>query len=291
MTLHVLNGDAMLPRFREAGVKGEFVSWPDMMSEGPLPDALRSEAAWRTRAAWLAPRYRFDPEAYVRDGTARLARIAEAARDAHDVTLWFHEELFCQANLCMLLDWLGREAPGASLHVVLESHEPPVGGLREMMAERSAVTPEMATLARAFWNAITSADPTGVPRLLRADLSAWPGLATGLDAHLMRFPDAEGLDGVEAELLRLLSRGPTTFPELFLAWQETSLGRACGFGDAQVEVALREMGPLVAREGERIRLGPGARPEPRERWIGGCHLARGDEWRREGGKLVRGPPR
>lgn len=317
--LHVANGDALVPRLREAGIEGEILAWRDMMSEGPLPNGLREERDWRERAAWLAKDYRLDPDAYVADASKRLLALAEAAK-TDEVVLWFDEELFCQANLCHLLDWLRVEAPDAKLALVLDP-EPldraPVGGLREMLALREPVTSARWALARAFWNAVSYHEPTGVPRLLAADLSAWPDLAVGLRAHLARFPDARtGLSGAEAELLRILAHGPTTFHALFEAWQTTPLARACGFGDAQVAAHLVRMArgahPLVRLDGHDPRA-PLAGPlrwtvaatsagrdalegrqdalalDPPDRWIGGVRLAPGNPvWRRDGERLVVG---
>jgi hypothetical protein len=296
--LHIANGDAFAARLREGQVGREIVSWDDMMSEGPLPNGLRDEADWRFRAQTLAQDYPgLDPDAYVRAAAERLTRVGKAA--AHEeVVLWFDEELFCQANLCHLLDWLARETPDATLSLVLDPATTAVGGLRELLAERETVSRPRMVLARAFWNALSSADPTGVPRLLRADLSAWPSLAVGLRAHLARFPDARGLDGVEEELLKILARGPVGFPELFAAWHETPLARACGFGDAQIAIALRRLAPLASidrpredfmrwrlaatPEGQRVLAGETAAPA-RERWIGGCRLEPGVHgWRRVG---------
>jgi len=285
--MHVANGDAFAARLREAGIEGDVLSWADMLSEGPLPHGLRGEEDWRLRARLLAEDYPLDADRYVRDAAERLKRLGEAAQ-REEIVLWFDEELFCQANACYLLDWLALEAPDAKVSLVAEPGAAPVGGLSELLAERELLSRERRTLARAFWNALGHPDPSGVPRLLRADLSAWPRLALGLRAHLARFPDASGLDAIEEELLRILARGPVELPELFATWQETPLGRACGFGDAQVEVALRRMGPLVEREGKRLVARPDAERPPRERWIGGCRLVPGAPgWRRAGDALRR----
>jgi hypothetical protein len=305
--LHVVNGDAFLPRLREGDVAGPALAWADMLSEGPLVNRLQTEADWRTRAAGIDPFYRVDPTAYVEAAMGRLAEIRAAADAGTEIVFWFDEELFCQANLCYLLDWLARESPKANASLVLDPDPlgaSPVGGLRTLFADREPLTPERLALARRFWAAISGPDPTDLGAILAGDLSAWPLLEQGARAHLARFPSkGRGLSEVEEELLRLAKRGPTPFAELFTAWQQMPLGRASGFGDAQVALALLRLAPLVDVEprgahvedvprwsvtvtstGKEALAGRAHEVRPSRGWIGG---ARADAWRRDGDRLVR----
>lgn len=266
--LHVANGDALAEGLRAARV-GPVVAWREMMSDGPIPNHLRGEADWRERAAWLARDYPLDPAAYVADAAARLQRVAAEAH-AGPVTLWFDPELFCQANLCHLVDWLAREAPDAELLLVPESRDPKAD-LAALARNAVPLERPRRALARAFWNALASPDASGLERLARVDLSLWPEFAIGLRAQIARFPDTTGRSAIEAEMARLRAQGATSLPELFRRWQATPLGQACGFGDTQVALALRNLDA-----------------PPSERWIGGVHLAPGRPgWRREGSRLVR----
>ena len=55
--LHIVNGEATLPRLEAAKIGGHLLSWFDMLMEGPLVDGLRSDSSWEFRACYLARKF------------------------------------------------------------------------------------------------------------------------------------------------------------------------------------------------------------------------------------------
>jgi hypothetical protein len=51
--LHIVNGDETLSRLHAASVPGEYLSWGDIIVEGPVPNALAAPADWDARAEAL----------------------------------------------------------------------------------------------------------------------------------------------------------------------------------------------------------------------------------------------
>lgn len=98
-SFHVLNGDGTLALLRKTAVPGEFLVWPDMLMEGPLKRGQNGRPDSSSRAAFLSSDYGV-PRRVAAERLRVFAKALEAAsRSNGEVTLWFEEDFFCQANL------------------------------------------------------------------------------------------------------------------------------------------------------------------------------------------------
>src|SRR5262249_18106107 len=116
--LHVTNGSSAEGSLRESGLRGSFLSWADVLHEGPVPGDLTSEELRRTRAGFLAQyasrtAEEIETELAVRDQTLVDLR-------SHDeVVLWFEHDLFDQLQLLQILDRIAAlDAGQARLRIV-----------------------------------------------------------------------------------------------------------------------------------------------------------------------------
>jgi hypothetical protein len=270
--LHILNGDATLDRLQPCDVPGEFLTWGDMLMEGPVVNWLTRAEDWRVRADYLQARFDIPSEPYLQRIAQCHTALADFAR--HDeVVLWFEEDWFCQIHLVYLLAWFARRSLGP-VRLSCVCPPEPLGSteperLRALFAQRETVTVSRTAIACQAWAAYADPDPTALGRLRAADLSGWPRLGQGVGCHLRRFPSTRnGASAIEQEILREIAEGPLGFHPLFRGVTAASEIAAYGIGDVQFAGYLRELAPrLITIQAERAPGDLHDRSRPFEAWI------------------------
>lgn len=312
------NGESAAGVMRAAGIEGDILCWNDVLHEGPVPDvpldALRELRARFIAGSWPGPgpAERVEGETYERvlqELKERDLRLASGK--AGDVVLWFEHDLYDQLQLLQVLDMLSHHDCGLE-SVALICNDEYLGlstpdRLRERLAQRTPVTPEMMALGRTAWDAFRSPDPSSIVALLGQNLSALPYLHAALARHLQQFPSTfNGLSRSEQAGLDAVASGKTRVRDAFavsqqqeeafflgdvvfldymkdLASGETPLVTVSGDG-MDAAVALTGAGRAVlGGEADRVRL------NGIDRWYGGVHLEGRDAiWRWNGTTLVSG---
>ena len=305
--LHVLNGDALRPGLQRAGLPGEVVAFADMLSEGPVPGALRREEDWDARALELERRYDIPAHEYVEKARAQLEGFAAATK--HDeVVLWFEQELFCLVNLAFVLHRL-QASPPRRLSLVFP--EEPLGQqqwstLPRLFEQRRDALGLLDHGAR-LWEAYCSPDPLPLPALAGAT-NDFPFWERGLLAHLERFPSTRNGLGVPEQILLDVLEEQLQFGELFQRFAEDARSKPFGYGDTGVAALVRDLAagpkPLVELEDaggralhmdqvtawlcDRTSLGEEVRSARKDnvhergadRWLGGARVqGQGPVWR------------
>ncbi|WP_266364487.1 DUF1835 domain-containing protein [Tellurirhabdus rosea] len=305
MTLHILNGDASLRPFQEAGFAGDDVLvWREMLSEGPVRADAGMTEFWDIRRHYIG-----GPEAasYDQQVVREFDRLQHLTR-YDEVVLWFEHDLFCQINLIFLLMRLERIDRGgiklSIIHVDEFRPDPAFKGIgqlnggqfRTLYAQRRTLTDADLALASRAWFAYAGPDPLAIPKFLAAEATFGnlPYLPEALRAHLQRFPFVgNGLNLIETQLLTIVLEGP--MPESELVRRFLHQDHLFGMGDVGVMQYIRGMSPhLLRRTDHQVELTPegadiatGRKPHaPAERWLGGYHQAGTSPYRWNGEKLI-----
>jgi len=95
--LHLINGQCTLDILIRTSVPGDKVSVDDILMEGPLPDYLADETAWRKRAKWLQKRFGISQTEYLQGAQVREQTLVQCST-VNEVTLWYENDVFCQIN-------------------------------------------------------------------------------------------------------------------------------------------------------------------------------------------------
>src|SRR5688500_14704322 len=85
--LHVLNGDSTPTGLERSGVPGQFVSWADVLYEGPTPAGVTPDEWRRVRVQYLAGRGYGNETDIARRGAEDDARM-ESWRNHEEVVFW-----------------------------------------------------------------------------------------------------------------------------------------------------------------------------------------------------------
>ena len=263
MTLHVTNGDAVVPELVAAGVDpADVLVWREVLHDGPVPAGLGPAELARVRARHLAGRSWGGDEpteeaalAMFRERDERLA----AWPPGEELVLWFEEDLYDWLLLAQVEDRVaGRTGRVSRVYL----RHPPRGDLRAAFAAREPVAPDGAAFA-----ALRSPDPR-----VWLDIPAFGRL-------LEELPDVRtGLGRTERQILEALEPGPLAPAERLAA--VAAHEDPPWLGDDTVFALARDLAPLVegayslTPEGAAVLAGDATR-RPIDRWIGGVHLGPG----------------
>lgn len=308
--LHVTNGDAAAEKIGPLVAPEPVLAWQDILYEGPVRDGLELEALSEERAAYLAGRFRLDPERARASFRERDGRLREALAVGGEVVLWLEHDLTDQLQLLQLLDLLGDRTPLrlAQADIFLTDLEP--AALAALGARATPPSPAQINLAREAWAAFRAPTPESLAGLHESDTSALPWLGPALERLLEELPtDYPGLSRTERYVLEELDAGPLAAAELLARCRARE--RSVFMGDWSFYAVLDELaaepsaliaglpaggfpfgceaGAYLAAEvrithqGRLVREGRLDRTvvKPLDRWLGGTHLTNEQVWRWE----------
>jgi hypothetical protein len=277
--------------------------WRDVLHEGPVRQGLTIEQLSKERAAFLAARFRLDPEDTRAAFQDRDRRLREATEAGSELVLWFEHDLYDQLQLLQLLDLVAREtiAPSRVLLAQADTYLTDLDpeALARLGGEAAPVSPAQLELAVAAWAAFTAPTPEALARLGQEEMGALPWLGLAIGRVLEELPtDYPGLSASERYILEELEPGPMPAAELYASCQRRERARFTGdlsFFAILDELAAEPLAPvaglpgafaagdreaylaskvrlthdgLLVREGRLDR----AIAKPLDRWLGGTHF-------------------
>ncbi len=268
--LIITSGDDAVTRMREAGIRGEFLPWRDILHEGPVPPALPLEELSAVRADFLAQRGWLPEEelhAAFRSRDAMIRRHGEF----ESVVLWFEHDLYDQLQLIQLLDFFATEHREglyliqAGKYLGLEKPK----ALKTHFHLMEPVTEAHLGLARLAWNGFRAPTPELWAGLVRGSTHILPFLRLAMLRLLEELPHpASGLSRTERTILSLISEGVKTPPELYEAFTESE--EVVFMGDLSFYHALDTLGaggaPLIAGF-KGVTFSPSMPEEEREAYL------------------------
>ena len=190
MLLHITNGESVIHSFRQVQLEGDYLSWADLLYEGPVPQPTLDELS-PTRARFIADMGWQGFE----EALARLSRRDETLRSFRrydEVVLWFEHDLTDQLQLIQILDWFEGRALGAThLSLINVDGYPgvvPFHGLGqltgkqlvELLPTRKPVSAQQLSIGRDAWRAFCCPEPSALLNLLNRDVSALSFLGRAL---------------------------------------------------------------------------------------------------------------
>jgi hypothetical protein len=316
--LHITNGESTKQGLEPSGVPGRFVSWDDVLHEGPTP--LASGEEWlRVRAAYLASAGYGLADEMARDFREKDDAL-EHLGDEDEVVFWFEHDLYDQLLLVRHLWWIGA-APrgGARTRFSMVSGTDYLGMLKPhefppRFAARREITREQIDLGTRVWTAYCGDDPMRLLRFAAHDpdqARILPYLAPALHRLLEEFPAVEtGLARSERQILDVLSDGPRTPEQTFIAasrleddiwmgdWSFWTIVKRLNAGTHPLLTLDVEERPGRLPSGRLLVTDTGRRVLARRadhvalngisRWIGGTRLTPERYWRWTGSSLVPG---
>ncbi|WP_108425518.1 DUF1835 domain-containing protein [Flagellimonas amoyensis] len=252
--LHITNGDSFTSRLQSLQLKGDIITWREMLCEGKTLCAVGSESFWKTRFEFLNKNYKVTKSWFVEKTLKEYRSLCNHKQQDH-IVLWFEYDLFCQINMLAVLSWLKEHRRHAEISLVCSGKEDESGklyGLNELSDERllqlyesrSLLSQDDIEYADYIWQLYCSDNPIRLENQLANNDFQFEYLNDALKTHLKRFPTIKnGLNELENHVLKT---AVTQKPESrnALMGQLLSDQGYYGFGDTQYDRIITSLKPL-----------------------------------------------
>lgn len=271
--LHITNGDSFTDVLKSLPLKGDIITWREMLCEGKTLCNVGSESFWKTRFDFLNKHYKVSKSWFV-EKTLKEYRSLCNHKQQDQIVLWFEYDLFCQVNMLAVLSWLKTHRRHAEISLVCSGKEDETDrlyGLGELNQEqllklyenRVTLTQDDIEYADYVWQLYCSDNPMRLENLGSFEDFQFTYLSEAVKAHLKRFPTIRnGLNEVENTVLQLANREGASSQRELVGKILRNQGRY-GFGDTQYERVLQKMKPLftsfnpvkLSRKGKQVLEG------------------------------------
>lgn len=259
--LHITNGSTLTNYLKELDIQGVFLTWEEMLCEGPTVASIDSEDFFNKRKAFLNEVYKIeiDEKEYKKE----LDKLKNW-KNYQEVILWFEYDLFCHINLIAVISLLHQREIDLPLFLVCSGRvegEKNLKGLAELTPEqllshyqnKIKLTPEDTDIAIALWRTYCGRDHNIFkPYIVKR--SSFPYLSNCLKAHLKRFPDSKnGLNTLEYNILEIVRTSEIKSRHHLLGYALNYQGYY-GFGDIQFERLINNLSIFFTESEDRITL-------------------------------------
>ena len=254
--LHITNGDSLTDRLKALNLKGDIITWREMLCEGKTLTNVGSESFWKTRFEFLNKNYKVSKSWFV-EKTLKEYRSLCNHKQQDQIVLWFEYDLFCQINMLAVISWLKTHRKYAHISLVCSGNEDETDkmyGLGEVSDEKLLELYENRTelsmndieYADYVWQLYCSDNPIRLENLTDFKNYQFDYLSDAIKAHLKRFPTIKnGLNDVENHVLQLsFEKKPKSKRELL---QSVLMDQGVyGFGDTQYDRIITTLKPLYS---------------------------------------------
>ena len=242
--LHITNGDSTTNYLKSLQIKGEYITWREMLCEGKTSIDVGSETFWKTRFEFLKSSYKVSKKTFI-DYTLKEYRNLSQKKNQQEIVLWFEHDLFCQINMIALLSWLKKYRSGEKISLVCSGDV--IGsekrlGLSQLNKEqinthyqnRVELTQDDIEYADYIWQLYCSDSPLRLETVYKFNpMSPFVYLTDAIAMHLKGFPSIEnGLNSIENYIIQTANEtDPSSKNDLVSNLLKNEEGY--GFGDTQ----------------------------------------------------------
>lgn len=253
--LHITNGDSFTERLKSLQLKGDIITWREMLCEGKTLTQVGSESFWKTRFEFLSRNYQVSKSSFV-EKTLKEYRSLCNHKQQDKIVLWFEYDLFCQINMLAVISWLNTHRSYAEISLVCSGKEDNTDrlyGLNELSDDqlnalyenRTILTKDDIEFADYVWQLYCSDNPISLENISGFENYNFKYLEEALQAHLKRYPTIKnGLNSIENQILELVENENIDSRKALLG---TILKNQewYGFGDSQYNRMLTKLKPLI----------------------------------------------
>ncbi|MEY8849059.1 DUF1835 domain-containing protein [Psychroserpens sp. XS_ASV72] len=259
--LHITNGSVLTKYLRELDVQGEFLTWQEMLCEGPTIAHINSEEFFMIRKEFLNEYY--DIEINENELKQELAKLNDA--DKYDeIVLWFEYDLFCHINMLGVISLLHQKEIKLPLYLVCSGRiegEKHFKGLAELTSDqllnhyqnKIELTKDDKDLALSLWRTYCGKDHNLFKPYIVQN-SSFKYMSNCLKAHLRRFPDSKsGLNILEKNILEIVRDKDIKSKHHLLGYILNYQGYY-GYGDLQLERMIDNLSVYFETSVEKLTL-------------------------------------
>lgn len=252
--LHITNGDSFTQRLNTLNIKGDVITWREMLCEGKTLTTVGSESFWKTRYEFLHKNYKVSKSWFI-EKTLKEYRSLCNHKQQDQIVLWFEYDLFCQVNMLAVISWLLANRKYAQISLVCSGKEDETDKMfslndlsdeqvLNLYKDKKELTQDDIEYADYVWQLYCSNNPMRLENLTDFDDYQFAYLGDAIKSHLKRFPSiTNGLNNVENNILHLAAdKKPASRKDLLTTVLQNQDN--LGFGDSQYERAITQLKPL-----------------------------------------------
>lgn len=260
-TLHITNGNSLTSVLDELEIKGDILTWQEMLCEGPALAQIDSEAFIKLRQQFLNEFYNI--EVNVDELKSEINKL-NAIDNYNEIVLWFEYDLFCHINLLGIISLLHQKEIHLPLYLVCSGRiegEKNLKGLSELTPnqllkhydERIELTENDKDLAITLWRTYCGKDHN-LFKLYITKESSFKYLSNCLKAHLRRFPDSKsGLNILEKNILKIVRDNDIKSQHHLLGYILNYQG-FYGYSDLQFERMINKLSLFFNEDNNQLKL-------------------------------------
>ena len=254
--LHITNGDSFTERLTSLKLKGDIITWREMLCEGKTLCSVGSESFWKTRFEFLHKNYKISKSIFI-EKTLKEYRSLCNHKQQDEIVLWFEYDLFCQINMIAVISWLKTHRKYAKISLVCSGKEDDTDKMyalnelsdekvRDLYKNKVELSQDDIEYADYVWQLYCSDNPMRLENLADFGAYKFDYLSKAITTHLHRFPSIKnGLNDMENNILRQAFDKKPENKGQFLATLLKNQGML-GFGDTQYQRAVNRLKPLFA---------------------------------------------
>jgi hypothetical protein len=260
-TLHITNGSSLTDYLKDLDVKGDVLTWHEMLCEGPTTTIIDSKEFIEARQAFLNVYYDVEIDEYAyKNEIGKIDHIENYT----EIVLWFEYDLFCHINLMAVINLLQQKKVTLPLYLVCSGRvkgEKDLKGLGELSPEqllehyknKIKLNENDIDIATTVWGIYCGKDHNLLKPFI-VKTSSFKYLNSCLKAHLKRFPDSKnGLSRLELHILETVQQHSIKSKHHLLGYILNYQGYY-GFGDMQIERMIDSLSQFLEEENNHLVL-------------------------------------
>ncbi len=263
--LHITNGDSLTYRLKDIKlVEGEFLTWREMLCEGPTEIKVETESSIKKRKAFLEKYYRITADDYEEKFVSQFEKL-DNLQQYDEVILWFEYDLFCHVNMMAAISLLIRKSiKDTPVYLVCSGrieHETKLMGLcelsdsqlKEHYHNKVLLSLDDLELAEYIWTLYCESNPKKIAGQIKKH-SSFEYLSICLRAHLQRFPNMlTGLNVLEHNILEMVDKYQIKNVKQLMGYTLEYQGYY-GYGDMQMKRVIARLFQFLDQTKDRLLL-------------------------------------
>lgn len=260
-TLHITNGSILTDYLTALQYDGDYLTWQEMLCEGPTVEAVGSDHFFNLRKEFLSDFYDIE---IIEETFKGELDILNHTQQFQEIILWFEYDLFCHINLIAVISLLKQRKNTCPLFLVCSGRvkgEKEFKGLAELKPEqihdhfknRIALSEADLDLMVSLWHIYCGNDHNLFKPFI-VQKSSFPYLSNCLKAHLQRFPDSiTGLSTLEYHTLQMIMAHDVKSRRHLLGYILNFQGYY-GYSDMQLSRMIDGLTIFYTEDNERLML-------------------------------------
>lgn len=260
-TLHITNGSVLTEKLEELDIKGEYLTWYEMLCEGPTDEFIDTDDFLELRKSFFNSIY--DLEIDENEFHKEINKLNHP-ENYSEIVLWFEYDLFCHINLVAVISLILQKGIELPVYLVCSGRikgQSDLKGLGELSTsqllkhykKKVKLTYDDLELASTIWRIYCGKNHNLLKPFI-VQSSSFEYLNNCLKAHLERFPSSKsGLSIIERHILKTIKANDIKSKHHLLGYILNYQG-FYGYGDIQLKRIINKLDIFYNEKEKKLKL-------------------------------------